>query len=206
MHIGAKYDNNRDVVDVARAFRADVAAVKHLEAWHPLSLPAGLKLSVRTRRFAGGRAIDVSVIAYPAGRLCNPAHYLAAKLLPHESVPWPRYTRDAARVLAALDFLLNDYNRKDVDSQTDYCNVAFFDSVDVDSRCERVHAAALQVDPDFAADVAITVAAGDKAQALAQLETVNAGFTTFQQQRRVLADTMRRQRFNLADARPEVAP
>lgn len=204
MHIGTKYDAARDVVDVAKAFRADVAAAKRLPEGHALALPAGLKLSVRTRRFAGGRSIDVAVTAYPAGGLCNRAHYLTAKLLPHELVPWSRYTREAARVLAVLSLLLNEYNRKDVDSQTDYCNVAFFDSVDIDSRCERAHAASLPVDAELAADVAVTIASGRKAQALAQLATLNDGHNGHSDERHALSALLRGQRLAMPTA--EVSP
>lgn len=196
MHVGSRYDSSRDIVDIARCFREDVTAAKKLEEGNPRALPKSLKLSVRTRRFAGGRAVDVAVTACGEA-LLNPAAHLMSKLLPHEREQLPRFTKEAARVLRVLERLLAEYNFDKSDAQSDYFHVGFYGHVDVDWRCEKAHRALLEAaQPPYETlgrrvaelepDIAITVAAGQKGQALAQLETLNEGYLSIHEQQLAL--------------------
>lgn len=53
---GAKFDRSLDTAEIAKRFRTDVKVAQKAG-----QLPAELKLSVRTERFAGGSAIRVTI-------------------------------------------------------------------------------------------------------------------------------------------------
>lgn len=129
MFTGNKYDSNLNTTEIAKLFRADVkAAVRAGE------IAKGVKLSIRTDYFSGGSAIRVKIVAAPFG-MVNPAG--VASVIADVRCGVPHLTADGAALVANLSSMLDAYNRKDIDSQTDYFNVRFWGSVDVCWELER---------------------------------------------------------------------
>jgi len=122
--IGAKYVQGRDVAEVARLLRADIA-----EAIRMSELPKGLKCSVRIARYAGGQSLNLEVTALPAElALANPARVLFDKTHPHRPHPagMGLYSDEATQLVAKLEKLANAYNYDRSDSMTDYWDVNFY--------------------------------------------------------------------------------
>jgi hypothetical protein len=112
MHIGSKYAwaHEHSTAEIAAAFRADVK-----EAIKNGILPRLLKLKVQTRTFAGGSAIDVLVIR-TGFNVVNPEWLAAFKAGQSHKGQHEIFNQKARDLVAALSTMLNEYNRRDVDS------------------------------------------------------------------------------------------
>ncbi len=130
---GTKYEATSDLTttEIAKLVRADIkAAVKTGD------LPVGI-YSVRTRYASQMSAIDITVKSIECDVL-NPGRIYAQSDTPddfdaiskHET-----YTQEYKAVSEHLTAILNDYNRKDIDSQSDLHNVRFFSSVKISYIC-----------------------------------------------------------------------
>lgn len=129
MFTGSKYDSKMNTTEIARSFRADVkAAVRAGE------IAKGVKLSIRTDYFSGGSAIRVRIVSLPFGAV-NPARVAANACDSRERIA--HFTPECSALIAKLEAMLDAYNRKDIDTQTDYFNVRFYGSVSVDWELER---------------------------------------------------------------------
>jgi hypothetical protein len=133
---GSKYNSGTDITEIAKAVRKDLKA-----AMKAGDLPAGCKFSVRIDRYSMGQSLDVSVKAVPAGfEINNPHRTWLDNDDPHFAyhtlaINDPRYARlspEAAELIATVEALVNAYNRKDIDSMTDYYNVNFSEHVGFD--------------------------------------------------------------------------
>jgi len=121
---GAKYDRSLSTTEIARRFRADVAAEKKAGR-----LPRELKLSVKTRYYSGGSSIDVRIKGLPAGfPVRNREVAPTAGTL--------RFAPELRELKERLQGLLDAYNFDGSDSMTDYFHVNFYGWVEVDSRLE----------------------------------------------------------------------
>lgn len=94
-------------------------------------LPKGLKLGVRTRYFANGSSIDVTVKALP-----DDVALFAEDVLRMPAAERPHNKRMYSEAL------LNAYNHDRSDSMTDYFDVKFYDHVGVDWKFEQERRAA----------------------------------------------------------------
>jgi hypothetical protein len=122
---GSKYQARLDVAEIAKRLRLELkAAIKDG------SLPKAT-YSVRIRRFAGGRSIDVCIDDVPfaihnAERLkhdvLTPYDYLPDRLL-------PRYSPEAVDLLKKVKARVDAYNFDGSDIQTDYFHVNFYGNV-----------------------------------------------------------------------------
>jgi hypothetical protein len=121
---GSKYDEKLSTTEIAKRFRADVKA-----ALARGELPAGLKLSVATKYYAGGSSIHVEIKVAPGVAVMNPERLrLDAAGEPTHGVPW--MTPEAAALADKLDRMLSAYNYDNSDTMTDYFDVNFYKSVD----------------------------------------------------------------------------
>lgn len=111
---GSNYKNTSDLdlADVAKLVRKDIRR----------ALP-GYKFSVRISRYSGGQSLKAELRALPADvEILDCA----------ENDPrWPdeeafRVSGPMAEALSLAEGILNSYNRRDVDIQSDYWNVRFF--------------------------------------------------------------------------------
>lgn len=121
MEVGAKYDGPRDAAQVAKDIRKDLA-----EAQKANYLPASLGFSVKTDKFAGGQAIRVVVQG-----VSDADRTMGSTDLDRwgELDTLPEFKELGKRVEAITDA----YNRQDVNSFRDYCNVSYYSSVDIES-------------------------------------------------------------------------
>lgn len=123
---GAKYDKTSSTVEVARRFREDVKkAIARAE------LPAGLKLSIRTKHFSGGSAIDATITAAPRITILNAERLEIEREEPdifHADGP-PIYTETAMALLKKLRAMLDAYNHDGSEIASDYFDVKFYSNV-----------------------------------------------------------------------------
>ncbi len=177
MFYGNKYDSKLSTTDIAKRVRAEIKAATALPESDPWRLPKGLKVSVRSRYFAGGSSISSAVTAFPSA-LLNPACVLHTVLFKHERYTFERYTKDGSRVLAVLKGMLDAYNFDGSDLQSDYFNVNFYGSVDVDGKCETLARESLlaSLPPDLVPDLQVAIANGDTGIARGVLEERDEGY------------------------------
>ena len=133
---GSKYEAtcNLDVAEIAKRMRADIKA---------LGLAAGIKTSVRTRRYSGGQAIDINITALPEGFpiLCD-ATASWYKQFPGREHDAPGYmdnqrSDELRTLIRQLERIHGSYNRDNSDSMTDYFDVRFYGSVSLDWEVRR---------------------------------------------------------------------
>jgi len=130
---GSKYDRDLSIVAIAKRVRAEIKA----------SIKSGAmpdcKISVRVRKYSGGRSLDVEVTAAPEGFvICSPERVLYERDYPHStSHPGGRYTDAARALLDALEGIRDAYNYDRSDRMTDYFDVNFYGSVSFDWELER---------------------------------------------------------------------
>ena len=118
-YTGSRYVQGRDVAEVAKDIRRDIAAaVKAGE------LPA-IRCTVRTRRYSMGRSIDVEVTAVPAGLIVA---NVRRALDDDCGEPW--MSAAGRGLLMDLEAIVNRYNFDKSDIATDYHNCAFYGSVE----------------------------------------------------------------------------
>jgi hypothetical protein len=110
MFEGAKYQETRQLPlkEIAKK------AKKEIQQKHP-----EIKVSVRTRDY---NAIDVEVTAIPKD--FQPLQKIDAD----RNYPYPtiRHSDAGQQLLNEIENILDVYNRKDIEIETDYCNVRFF--------------------------------------------------------------------------------
>ncbi|MCU6479044.1 hypothetical protein [Arthrobacter sp. A2-55] len=121
---GGKYTGFRDAAAIAKDVRADLK-----EAVAANYLPAGLGYSVTSERFAGGQAVRVSIRGVPD----------SDRLDPEAPDRWgsPGMRPEAKELIERVTAITNAYNNQDVDSMSDYCNVTYYDHVDIESESTR---------------------------------------------------------------------
>ena len=121
--VGSKYDRDVDVKEIAKRLRTEIKeAVKKGE------LPQG-KYSVTIDRYSMGQSIDIRITELE-GPIMNPGYDHMS------SDPELRYFY-APKVRVAIEKLREmkeAYNRDNSDIMTDYFDVKFYGSVDVDYR------------------------------------------------------------------------
>lgn len=122
---GTKYQATRDLsrVEIAKLIRADIKAAAAAG-----ELPAGLKVAVRTSRYAGGGSIDVAITAAPLNPV-NPAWVSLPdneKWGPGRTVD--RFTVEGQRIAAVIAEIHASYNYDNSDSMTDYFHVRYYGS------------------------------------------------------------------------------
>lgn len=121
MEVGAKYDGPRDTAQISKDIRKDLAAAQAANY-----LPASLGFSVKTDKFAGGSAIRVVVQG-----VADEDRTMGSTDLDRwgERDTLPEFKELGKRVEAITDA----YNRQDVNSFRDYCNVSYYSSVEIES-------------------------------------------------------------------------
>lgn len=172
---GSKYETEGrgPKTEIAKRIRADVKHAQTLPSSDPMSLPAGLKLSVRTR---GYNAIDLNVTACPAAIL-SPAAALMLEIFPNTFSELPRYSKEGARILAVLERIMGQFNFDKSDIQSDHFHVNFYGHATYAHDLERAARAAILVEQaELIADVRVTVAAGQFGTATEQIESVSTGY------------------------------
>lgn len=162
-----------DAAEVAKAVRADIKFAQTLAANDPMRLPKGIKVSVKTRRYAGGQSLDLVVKALP-GKVTNPAWQLHAAVFPHEIQPShvAHLTKEAARVVEALERIVGMYNFDESDAMRDYFHTAFYAHVSIDQALEQLPT----VDAELVSDAKVMVMSGNAEFARQQVNSVNEGY------------------------------
>lgn len=112
---GAKHDGQwRDAAQVAKDIRGD------LKSAHDAGLlPPGTSCSVKSRKFAGGQSVNVVLQGLPDTAIYEPMSLLNGR-------GFGRPTPYAKALTHVLETITDAYNRQDVDSMTDYFNVAYY--------------------------------------------------------------------------------
>ena len=118
---GSKYNNGRDIVDIAKLVRSDIA-----NAIKAGLLPKGLKTGVRIERFSMGRSLNVKITAAPGVCFLSVARVRFDMVEPHEFTRLPLLSPAGKRIIETLEAIMNAYNRNDSDIMSDYHNVSFY--------------------------------------------------------------------------------
>lgn len=129
---GSRYQATRDldIAEIAKLVRKDIkdAQVDGL-------LPADATFTVRIDRFSGGQSLDITLTGMPdtwtynaPGQEPNYAEYIPA----HGG-----YTVEAEEALGMMRRVLGSYNYDGSDTQSDYFNVRFYSSVNIQDEREQ---------------------------------------------------------------------
>lgn len=115
--------------EVAKEIRKDIKALINLGA-----LPPGLKASVKTRYFAGGSSIDVTVTHLPATLPVYNPEWLVADDRGENTYAQglSRHSNQVKNILNIIEGAVESYNFDGSDSMTDYFHVRFYGSVKLD--------------------------------------------------------------------------
>ena len=121
--VGSKYDSKTSVKEDAVSIRNDIK-----EAVKAGTIPKGFKFSVRVDSYSMGQSLYVTVTEVPAGFVMNNVEFRRAYVvdpLGDGCRRLERYTREASNLLSAVDEIVHGYNRKNVDSSSDFYDVKF---------------------------------------------------------------------------------
>ena len=135
-HTGPKYNPSLGTAEVAKLVRADIK-----RAIGAGEIPA-IKTSVRIKRYSGGSSISVYITEAPY-QIATDESVRAAKERPHDYFEGDHRTPESIRVARAIEAIMGEYNRTDIDSQSDLYNVKFHAFVDYDWRSEKAEKEAI---------------------------------------------------------------
>lgn len=128
---GYRYDRDRPTKQDAAMIRADIKALTKAGM-----LPADWTTSVRYRTFAGGCSIDVRGVSPRPIYACDPRTH-EPQFHPQRGeyvYAWvDKLTLEAKAVHDALDDLVHAYNHDGSDLMTDYFDVKFYGSANVET-------------------------------------------------------------------------
>lgn len=122
---GSKFTGHRGVTEIAKDIRDELK--KATEANY---LPAGLKYSVTTAKFAGGQSVDVRVQGVEDA---DRTHGSTSLDRWGQLDTLPEFKQLEARVESITDA----FNRTDIDSMSDYFNASYYSHVRVETDSER---------------------------------------------------------------------
>lgn len=122
---GSKYERDRNVADIAKDIRKDIAAAIKRKQIPPI------KASVTIKRFSGGQSISITVDAVPKGFVIPNLKRIRQDVgvAPREPIA-SLLSPQASALLKVLEKIGNSYNFDKSDSMTDYYHVAFYLHVD----------------------------------------------------------------------------
>lgn len=126
---GSKYEVGMDIAEIAKRVRADIKAAQEKN-----ELPADATFSVRTRRFSGGQALDVTILGMPDSWI-----YVSPGLEPDYANYIPAHggqTDEAKRAGDLVGAIVFAYNYDGSDVQSDYSNVNFYSHVTIQDERE----------------------------------------------------------------------
>jgi hypothetical protein len=137
---GSKYEATKGLrlADIAARMRADIKA---------LGLAKGVKVSVRTRTYTGGGAIDIYVTALPESFKVMSDKAASWRKQFGERADYPFYWQEAQSeelqgLLAKLKGVHTSYNRDNSDSMTDYFDTRYYGSAEIEWQVRRDREAA----------------------------------------------------------------
>lgn len=119
--IGSKYESGRDVADVARLVRADLKA-------------EGIKAKVRISRYSMGCDLTVEITDAPIN-VIN-----LARALDHDTTE-PRFSEEGLSLLRRAEGIVEAYQRKVTEHNTDYYESNFHSTVRFAYTLEDAHKA-----------------------------------------------------------------
>ena len=119
--VGSRYDGS-DVTDIAKDVRAEVKRMRAAG-----EIPDGWDIRVRTSRYAGGAAIDVSIDGVETEEYANRVYGGTDH----------RPTAASALAVARIEEYLESHNYDRSQSQTDYYDVHFYGNVTVNGGSAR---------------------------------------------------------------------
>jgi hypothetical protein len=127
---GAKYQDGRPIAAVAREVRRELAA-----AGKAPGMLAGVACNVRVER---GRSLLVRIVGVPAGMLVLSARRIAQdEAHPHLWTPIPRHSAKGRAILAAVEAIVDAYNRSWNDThQAFHTSVGYTSEVEEADRAE----------------------------------------------------------------------
>jgi len=203
---GSRYETHGQgrTMEIAKHVRADIKYAQKLPATDPMHLPSkGFKVSVRTELYAGGSSLNVHVTEY-AGQFINMGYALlqATGLNDHRMDRTPELTIEAARVVRVLERICDMYNFDKSDIQTDYFHVNFYSHVGFHWELRRDSMKALLASlavTTLAPDIKVTIGAGQRETAMAQINAESTGYETVSAERMAL-DRMFRSEAERADS------
>lgn len=144
---GALYESGRDVADVAKLVRADLARLAKGGV-----LPDGFKASVRISRYSMGCSLAIAIASAGAAQVID-----AEKWIEMEAGNWNgswggrRYSAEGKRLLEVAEHIGRQYQRQESDSHTDYHNTNFHLQVDFESALCHAQLEAAKAAADSAA-------------------------------------------------------
>lgn len=116
---GGNYKGWIDATEAAALVRKELKAAQEGNY-----LPSGLKFSVTRDKYSGGQSVRVTIQGLPD----------ADRLDPVETNQWgdPADRREVRELRRRVEGITNAWNDQDIDSQTDYFNVVYYGSVNIE--------------------------------------------------------------------------
>lgn len=136
---GSKYDETLDVAEIAKRVRTDLKALIKTG-----TIPKG-KYSVTIQRFSGGCSLRVRLDQLISPHLMlNPERVKFEQENPH-AFPGnlPQFSPTGRALLDTVEAVVNAYNFNGSNTESDYWNVNFYDSVAFDSGFLRAQRATI---------------------------------------------------------------
>ena len=126
--VGKKYNKRLDVIEIAKLIKKDV------KRYFPQ-----IKVSVQTRRYTGGRSIDIKITQLPFNpykeefikNYDNWNSYSLEKYGNRGDVQY-RYTQEYLNLKQGVRNIMDSYNYDNSDTMTDYFDVNFYGDVTLD--------------------------------------------------------------------------
>jgi len=121
---GQKFDGTLDVKEIAKLVRQDIKkAIKEKK------LPQA-KYSVTIDRYSMGQSIRVEISKVESHKLMLNTERVMSDHNSNEYNTLPMYSVEGKRVLNTVQDILDDYNRDNSDTMSDYYNVHFYSAVE----------------------------------------------------------------------------
>jgi hypothetical protein len=127
MFTGSKYERGRNIAEIAKDVRRDIAA-----AVKGGTLPAGVRTSVRISRYSMGQSLNIDITAAPGLPIFSRDYLRDERDEPHRASYGPWESPEAIAAREAIESIGNAYNESRSDLQNDYHCETFFLHVQFD--------------------------------------------------------------------------
>ena len=121
--VGSKVGELYDAAEISRAVKKELVAMQKAGQF-----PAEIKFSVKSSKFAGGQAVEVSISGWQKEQIWKEEW--------QQAYGWSRQVMlpEAKEIEEKVEAVRNQYNREAINSQIDYFSVIYYGRAEWDWR------------------------------------------------------------------------